>query len=150
VVEEHRALVVEWGDEVDGVDDAERGVGDELSRLDRPRCLEEAGDGPVHRERREGGVGIAHRRTQHPHLLARDLVRRPVLRVVRLLVASVVAGRRPARSEGVHVAEQVVAVLHPHTRNRVRRPRQVGAGELLEHVTVVYERGAEVRRHEVD
>jgi hypothetical protein len=37
MVEEDCSLVIERGDEVDGVYETERGVGDELSGLDRAR-----------------------------------------------------------------------------------------------------------------
>ena len=80
-----------------------------------------------------------------------DLVRRPVLRVVRVLVAGEVAGRGRARAEGVHVAEQVVAVLHAHARHRVvGRPRQIGAGDLLRASRGRRPARCEVRSHEVD
>jgi hypothetical protein len=53
VVEEHRSFVVERGDQVDGIDDTERGIGDELPGLDGTRIREEACGRPIVREPRE-------------------------------------------------------------------------------------------------
>ena len=151
MVEEHRALVVGGRDEVDGVDHAERGVGDQLASLHRAGIAEEAPGGTVVRELRECRMAVAHRGPQAAELVATDLVRRPVLGVIGPVVTGEVAARGAARAQGVNVAQQVVAVLHAHAGHRiVRRPREIGAGELFEHVAVVDQRGEAVGGHEVD
>ena len=65
-------------------------------------------------------MAIAHGRTQRLQFFAADLVGRPILGMIGALMTSVVAARGSARTEGMHMTEQVVAVLHAHTGHDFR------------------------------
>ena len=65
-------------------------------------------------------------------------------------MAGVVAHRRGRKTQGMHVAEQVVAVLDAYPRHGVAgRPRQIRACGPFEQFAVVDERGAQVAHSQV-
>ena len=150
MVKENGTLVHERRQYVHRVDDTERGVGDQLPCLDRPRVAEKPVGRPVVRKCRVRRMRVADGRRQRPQLLAGRFVRRPVVGMLRTVETGEIPLRWRGHAETMDMTEQVVAVFHAHPRDRVgRREGQVRAGETFQHFAVINMSAGEVSRHQV-